>query len=76
MYDVLLIDADGKEIWIDYSWLYQGCINDLYFNWMYGLWTVQNPDIKSMLSEGTPYRKFISEFDDKGCLKKFGLEKI
>ena len=71
MYDAFIgIDSEGKEVWVDYEWLFKGCINDLYFNWMYGLWTAQNPDIKSLLSDISrlPY---IDEYYEP---KRFSLE--
>jgi len=61
MYDVCIgVDESGLEVWADYSWLYSGCIDDTYFNWMYSLWTAQNPDIQRFISDGSPYRKFES----------------
>jgi hypothetical protein len=66
MYDACLEEMDGKEIWVDYSWLYKGCINDLYFNWMYGMWTGRDPSIRQMLQEGTQFRKLHTlEMDKK-----------
>jgi hypothetical protein len=73
MYDVFIGRCGGIDYWVDYEWLYKGCINDLYFNWMYGLWTAQNPDIKSLLSE-VARLPYIVELP--GDEKRFGLETI
>lgn len=61
MYDAFIgTDENGKEVWVDYSWLKSGCISDVYFNWMYSLWTAQNPDIRQLIKDGSPYRRFTS----------------
>jgi len=67
---------DGKEVWVDYSWLRNGCINEMYFNWMYSLWTATNPDI--MIKEQTQFRKFVAsnEVDWKSHEIKFELINI
>jgi hypothetical protein len=73
-YDAFIgLDESGKEVWSDYLWLRNGCTDDIYFNWMYGLWTAQNPDIKSLLYEihRLPY---IVELP--GDEKRFVLETI
>ena len=74
MYDAFIgYDVDGNEVWIDHSWLYHGCINDLYFNWMYSLWTGNNPDIKSLLSEVSRLPYIVALPGDE---KRFVLERI
>lgn len=61
MYNAFIgYDLEGKELWTDYSWLKNGCINDQYFNWMYSMWTGNDSITKEMIKEGTPHRKFIN----------------
>lgn len=54
-------NEDGTEVWVDYTWLRNGCINEMYFNWMYSLWTATNPDIREMVKEQSQFRKFIAD---------------
>ena len=55
---------NGEEIWADYSWLKNGCINEQYFNWMYSMYTGQAPHIRQMVGDGIPYRKFTASLCD------------
>ena len=59
MYDACVMEGE-KETWVDYSWLKSGCINDIYFNWEFGLLTAMNPDIRELNNNGA-YRPFRSE---------------
>lgn len=76
-YDVCVV-KDGEETWIDYGFLKNGCTDEIYFNWMYSLWTATNPDIRDMHVNGI-LRKFIScgyegcedNKDNKSHYKKF-----
>jgi len=77
-YDICVTDREGKETWINYQFLKDGCINDVYFNWMYSLWTAINPDIRDMNDNGV-LKKFVScgfegckdNKDNKSQYKKF-----
>jgi hypothetical protein len=65
-YDVCVVDKEGKETWVSYEFLKNGCTDDVYFNWMYSLWTATNPDIRDMHDNGI-LRKFIS-CGFEGCI--------
>jgi hypothetical protein len=73
MYDVIIKYPNGEEEWIDYGWLYRGCINDLYFNWMYCMWTCQSPDITSLRCDISRLPYIVELPSDE---KRFVLEKI
>jgi len=60
MCNVCIVTEDGKKTWVDYSWLKSGCINEIYFNWEFGLLTAQDSNIRELNNNGA-YRPFKSE---------------
>lgn len=49
------------------NWFKNGCINDMYFNWMLSLWTAQDDNVKFINENNTAYRKFVS-FGKEGII--------